>query len=515
MDNLKNALIFLTVPLSEFGKYYHATLAMLPPEARIDVLATEPVERFDTYPEYSRLHLVTCEKALNELSTDEAELNLSGKHCYDSIFIPCLGDTAISYENLARVALRLTSRRIIFLYNKVFNILDNDVIEAREGILPEESAEFKLKLFRVLKRGISEIHTSYICIHPYYGYVCKPNSVVDFGMRPPKEFGHSVSITTDKHGFRNSEFPERKPEDEYWIGLFGGSVAFSMLSTDNSTTISGYLEKEINAVSPRKRIRVLNLALPGAQQPQQTIIYLNFVQYLDGIITFDGANETMVAAYNANTIPSHFPYLYYYTSLFMRPSDEERAALTWILGWLEDKRYRHAPRMIKLLAGIFNKKLVTQVKGRLNKIIAAPGSEFTSLFMDGPVTHVDEILKAGARSWSDHIRYMRHLAAIKNAECLFVLQPIPEIGKLLTEVEKNVAEKTEYTLELKTKAYSLLSQELLRLRQDGVECEDFTCVFEDVSDSIYGDAMHFEDRGCEIVAKKIAEIIKSRWRIFS
>ena len=146
--------------------------------------------------------------------------------------------------------------------------------------------------------ALSEVRTSRYCIHPYFGFVCTPNAVLDFSETIIVPLDQPAIAHIDAWGFRNRDLPSQKPDDETWIGLFGGSVAFAVASSSNETTIAGHLEADLKArAGAARRIRVLNLALPAGQQPQSLLIFATMVGMLDGAVIFDGVNEAIIPAY--------------------------------------------------------------------------------------------------------------------------------------------------------------------------------------------------------------------------
>ena len=170
-----------------------------------------------------------------------------------------------------------------------------------------------------------EPHTTVCCAHPYFGFVCTPHAIIDFSDRVPAEFGHGAVATIDGRGFRNWDMPNEKPLDEFWVGLFGSSVAFGVPATDNNATIAAALERALSAKHHTgKRVRVLNLALPGGQQPQQYFVLALHRHLLDGVVTFDGVSELIVPAfYNKGHMPDQFPYRPYYEQLYGNGRSEE------------------------------------------------------------------------------------------------------------------------------------------------------------------------------------------------
>jgi len=366
---------------------------------------------------------------------------------------------------------------------------------------------------------LSERRTSYASIHPYYGYVCAPSATIDFGLPVPEVYGHGVLIKTDKNGFRNDNVPEAKPAGERWIGLFGGSAAFSILSSSNAATISGYLEEELNgSAGPGDgRVRVLNLALPGCQQPQQLIIFIRNLSLLDGVVTFDGYNEVTVPAYRNNgLIPEDFPYFPYYAALYSESANDDQVALMWLARRVERMR-DGLPGFARSLSGWFFAMVENALRKRANRAAVEGAEGFSSLFVSDEVQRggdVKELMRRGAVRWRESILMMRDIARARDIETLFTLQPIPEMNKPLTSMERRfVAEKEEFS-KARLEGYSMLRDEFEKLRSGGVCCEDLGDVFAGIDDDIYGDITHFEDKGCRIVAGRIAETIRERWKTF-
>jgi uncharacterized Rossmann fold enzyme len=58
----------------------------------------------------------------------------------------------------------------------------------------------------------------------------------------------------------------------------------------------------------------------------------------------------------------------------------------------------------------------------------------------------------------------------------------------------------------------LLEEKLDVLKNELLPCEDFKDVFLSEEGNIYNDHIHFEDRGCVIVADKLAQILMERWK---
>jgi hypothetical protein len=364
---------------------------------------------------------------------------------------------------------------------------------------------------------LREFHTSVCCPHPYFGFVCTPNSVLDFSAQVPGEFGHRALAVIDQNGFRNIDFPLAKPDDEIWIGIFGGSVAFSVPATDNEHTIAGYLEGILNgsefreAIFPKRRVRVLNYALPGGQQPQQLLIYLFNRKLLDGVITFDGVNEVVIPAYyNAGAVPPTFPYRPYYEAVFARKVTDEQAALSWLLE-TEKSRFASSPAVSQVAYGIFHRRYIDSIRNRL-KATSPDGRQFVSLYFR-PGIETDSV-RTGALNWRDNVLLMNLLYKSEGAEGLFVLQPVPERGKKLTSTEQSFLSKQNEVLAIRDRGYRLLQDHLQELQAAGVHCIDFREVFVGEARTVYSDLIHFEDYGCNVVARELGDYLRRSWRLF-
>jgi hypothetical protein len=358
----------------------------------------------------------------------------------------------------------------------------------------------------------SERHTPFYCLHPYFGYVCRPNAVLDFSDTVPAWFGHAAHAAIDWEGFRNDRRPAEKPGDELWIGVFGGSVAFSAPSTNNSTSLSAFLERELNArrAAGARRVRVINFALPAGQQPQQAIIFLTHAGDLDGIITFDGVNEAIIAPYyNRGGIPDAFPYRPIYEPLYARTLTDEQTALSWAIEEAEQWTTGR-PAFSRFPIGMVARRRIASLRRRL-RATEGQTEVLRSLFQRTGPADTDQWLAVGARRWREMIMSMNAIAQARHVSRLFVLQPVPERNKSLTPNERAGVDQYPDMIALRTRGYPQLESTVEALSTEGIPCMSFKTLFEGCSDTIYTDHIHFEDRGCEIAAARLAEVVTSQW----
>jgi hypothetical protein len=361
-----------------------------------------------------------------------------------------------------------------------------------------------------------ETHTTVCCAHPYFGFVSTPNAVIDFSDRVPAEFGHEALARIDRDGFRNDGVPARKPENEFWIGLFGGSVAFGVPATSNDRTIAGLLERRLNA-RPRpggKRVRVLNLAIPGGQQPQQLFVLLLNRERLDGAITFDGVNEVVVPAfYNKDHIPSTFPFRPYYEVLYGRGISDAQICEKVLV----DRRaeaFERRPRWQQKLFRSLHARDMARRRARLTAS-SATTTEFQSLFGDARDVPALALAQQGGQSWADYTAVMSSVCHAQGIQALFVVQPIPDRGKQLTDTERERLHLHAEIIPTRAAGYERVIARATDLRAAGLPVSIFEDVFAAEARSIYTDLIHFEDRGSETVAGRMAEWIARSWPGFS
>lgn len=366
-----------------------------------------------------------------------------------------------------------------------------------------------------MKQTVSEVRTTRQCAHPYFGFVCVPNSSVDYADTIAAPLGRQAIGRIDAFGFRNIDLPPSKPEDETWIGLFGGSVAFSVASSDNGTTIAGFLERALNARAEnadvrRRRIRVLNFALPAGQQPQQLIIFMSKSRLLDGAITLDGVNEVVIPAYyNRDVIPGDFPYLPFYQALFARDVSDEQIALSWLVREEEQAAAVCGDHWLGRIRSARHHKRAAALRARLES--TATSSHLLQTVFPMADAGVDGRIEAGAENWRRCTRLMARVASAEGIDFLPIVQPVPEQGKTLALEERAFVDAHPDVVSIRGHGLGLLRRHAAALRDDGVPVEDFVNVFSGHEKQVYVDLGHFNDLGCQVVADAMADFVGKRW----
>lgn len=123
--------------------------------------------------------------------------------------------------------------------------------------------------------------------HPFFGFVKFPD--------PLKEINLRGFMTTPKG------YPvEKLADDQYFIGIFGGSVASALALASGPRLIERI--REVPGLRDRD-LKLLNFASGGYKEPQQLLVltyYLAIGQVLDMVINIDGFNEVALSRINRN-----------------------------------------------------------------------------------------------------------------------------------------------------------------------------------------------------------------------
>ena len=162
-----------------------------------------------------------------------------------------------------------------------------------------------------------------LSLHPVFGFARIPGISVDHflgstrsqGMFSNGDTGGRSLIANSDGFFSAEEYPYDACEDEYIVGVFGGSVAQWM-----AVQSFGVLEKTLTERFPGRRVKVLNFAQGGFKQPQQLqafVYYLAQGQRFDAVINLDGYNEIVLGTRNADqSLPTAFPSLHAVAHLY-------------------------------------------------------------------------------------------------------------------------------------------------------------------------------------------------------
>jgi hypothetical protein len=347
------------------------------------------------------------------------------------------------------------------------------------------------------RSGLSCRYLDSLFPHPYLAFVHHRN--------PPCGISSINNV-----GLWGSDFPSERAMDAYVVLLTGGSVA-AQLGQIAGPPAPRFLELALNQkfASPSgKPFRVLNGGDGGWKQPQQTMLFLLYADAVDAVVTLDGFNE-----YLSLSSGRRFEYP---ASNFLEVNPLANADFGSIVAkWLTSKlaariagnkilERSHAAYLItERLAGWYQAPVTStrERKTTVESIFALPG-DWSQTKREAWAIH----------QYEKYIRAMNLIAQDREVAIAHFIQPVPAIGKSLTEEEKAVVGDLGYS-----DSYQRMAERLLLLRQRGVKIYSLLDVFSGESRTLYGDAVHVrreaggDSPGYRLMAARIADLLGAAW----
>jgi hypothetical protein len=309
-----------------------------------------------------------------------------------------------------------------------------------------------------------------------------------------------------------------KPRPRIGIVLVtGGSVAAQFV-WDNRQKESA-LERILNAEFTGDRFDrfvVLNGGHGGWKQPNQYILFGLYADVLTGVISLDGFNEHYMA--NASQ-RFELPAANFFQVIERQDPRVTTAPLSIAALKLEADLYRFATRHTLFHVSNLAYLAVDLMRGKLRRYAAkAPKraaddeedwvkATYEKMFaFNEPMTPAERKTWAFAQ-YEKYIRLMHAGAQAMGIKSLFLIQPIPGLGKPPTDQENIFAQKTN------KKLYKEMADDLAGLRgRYGIPVYSLIDVFQARSEEIYKDQVHVNDLGNEIMARQIADLIEKVWQ---
>ena len=308
-----------------------------------------------------------------------------------------------------------------------------------------------------------------------------------------KKFQNFIKI--NKLGFRTHEFNELGNDDEFSIIFNGGSAAFGSGASSNEHMISTYLENKLNKIS-KKKVRVYNLAQINNFQTQEilTLIFLFNKIKPKIVISFNGWNElTANNIMNDKTIKSF-----------------ELFNITELEGW--------KPGLSK---SIIKKNFINSNYIFLNEYLKSlkylpfiNASSFSRRDRDRKnFRSFNEGVKVGSKLYLKNMDLFNKISKGFNFKYFAFLQPYI--------TKKNLTQEEKKLLEYRRNENPLLKDEdmideIIKMDNlykfiDGKNDNIYNLYnfFGNESSNIFYNMVHLNDKGQEMIAKKIFETIKN------
>jgi len=361
-------------------------------------------------------------------------------------------------------------------------------------------------------------------LHPFFGYVMKQ------GAFTKKEFGLKVN----SQGFLSIyDYPFiKQKENQYIIGIFGGSVAHNFVNDEYVT--KGFSEKLKKFPEfANREIIVLSFASGGYKQPQQLLIlnyFLALGQKFDLIINIDGFNEVALSNLNNKAqvelgMPS-VQHIQPLTGLANNSLSSE--VMSSIIKITETKKqlgetinkldscklalcYTITSLHLKQLVESYQKQVIgydqkvknSNMKDDKNNIVYIPKAK--SVLDDA------KAFEKMVATWSESSLMMKQLSAKRKIQYFHFIQPNQYYltKRVFTEEEKRLYlnPNSPYSDAVK-RGYPLLLSKAEDLRKLQLNIFSATNVLDDAKETVYQDACcHYNEIGDDLLGSYISNSI--------
>ena len=361
-------------------------------------------------------------------------------------------------------------------------------------------------------------------LHPFFGYVMKQ------GAFTKKEFGLKVN----SQGFLSIyDYPFiKQKENQYIIGIFGGSVAHNFVNDEYVT--KGFSEKLKKFPEfANREIIVLSFASGGYKQPQQLLIlnyFLALGQKFDLIINIDGFNEVALSNLNNKAqvelgMPS-VQHIQPLTGLANNSLSSE--VMSSIIKITETKKqlgetinkldscklalcYTITSLHLKQLVESYQKQVIgydqkvknSNMKDDKNNIVYIPKAK--SVLDDA------KAIEKMVATWSESSLMMKQLSAKRKIQYFHFIQPNQYYltKRVFTEEEKRLYlnPNSPYSDAVK-RGYPLLLSKAEDLRKLQLNIFSATNVLDDAKETVYQDACcHYNEIGDDLLGSYISNSI--------
>lgn len=328
------------------------------------------------------------------------------------------------------------------------------------------------------------------------------------------------TLSVNSHGFWSfHEYPYRPADDEFVVGVFGGSVAFHFwLSAldEKTSTLKEFAQKT------GKRLVFLNFSSGGKKQPEMLLelsYFLALGQRFDFILNIDGFNEAYVSWLNVDKYKTEFSmpfaeFVYKIQNAFAeRVQVAAGGGLSASLLVSSRDRARSLARethfaLAYYAASLAGKALDSRVMARESALARARDDIRYPVQMVRDARTFEQILPELTAVWFNSSVSMSNLAKGAGVPYLHVLQPNQYFAKKSLSRQESTWQVREASHVPLATIVPMVYESFLRaasgLGKHGVAFVDATPIFDSVTDTVFIDwCCHVNERGNAIFNDRI------------
>jgi hypothetical protein len=346
-----------------------------------------------------------------------------------------------------------------------------------------------------LNPGCRYIDTLYP--HPYLGFVHHGN--------PP-----CGSPDINNIGLFGPDYPSERRDDRFVVLVTGGSVAAQLAGSGahGVSYLQAILEREY--VSPNGRpFLLLNGGDGGWRQPQQLILFLLYADAVHAVVTLDGFNERYFVGSSVRF--EYPPHNFEEMNPLLRSSYGDVVA-RWIAGKLYGRARANPILSRSQAAYLVLARLDAYVK--LQRQLYSERTNINTMFAL-PKEWDEEYRVAWATGqYRKYIRAMDAVAAQHGVLPAHFIQPVPAIGKPLTDEERIVVGDLGYRAK-----YERIAKDVLSLSAEGTPIFSLLDLFENNHNTLYADVIHLRQdadgtsEGYRLMAERMAAQLARSWSL--
>jgi hypothetical protein len=313
-------------------------------------------------------------------------------------------------------------------------------------------------------------------------------------------------------GLFGADYPSDRPPDRFVVLVTGGSVAAQFMGPGPHGVpyLQAILERDY--VSPNGRPFLLLNGGDGAwHQPQQLILFLLYADAVHAVVTLDGYNERYFVG---SSVRFEYP-----SNNFMDVNPLVRTSYSNVVKrWIAGKVYSHASGNPVLSRS----QVAVMALARIDRYLR----EQQQIYYQRERTNLTTMLALPEDwdherrvSWADgqyrkYVRAMDAIAAQHDVLVAHFIQPVPAIGKQLTDEERAVVGDLGYRA-----LYERITRDVLGLANEGTPIFSLLDLFEHTTGSVYADVIHLRQaqdgtsEGYRMMAERMATTLARTWKL--
>ena len=316
-------------------------------------------------------------------------------------------------------------------------------------------------------------------------------------------------------GLFGPDFPTVKPADRYVVMLIGGSVA-SQLAQNAPPPAPRYLEEELNKryVSPNgKPWLVLNGGDGAWKEPQPFILFSLYASSVDAMISLGGFNEHYYfRPYTSERLESPASN-FLEVNPFVADENFGDAAIGWVMGRIAGMLALNPVLGHSHAAYLIIRGIEAAAKGK-DSFKSKKRTTIPNMFAlpEDIRGNGDRVFALQLSLYQKYARAEEVVAHDNSVKTAYFFQPVPALGKTLTEEEKRVAGDLSYG-----DLYRQIVAGMMTLRERGMAMYDLGDIFANEKGTIYADHIHYwrdaagESPGNRLMAARIGQLLSETW----